>query len=71
MDVLALEVARGRERKRGRKEVREIETAVYRQKSTERYIYCKLTAISLQADIDIPVPSINFKAYSFGSSLKM
>ena len=30
----------------------------------------ELTAISRHADIDIPVPSINFKAYSFGSSLQ-
>lgn len=28
-----------------------------------------LTAISLQADIDIPVPSICFSAYSFSSFL--
>jgi hypothetical protein len=29
-----------------------------------------VTPISLQADIDSPVPSICFKAYSFGSDLK-
>lgn len=32
---------------------------------------CPLTAISLQADMDIPVPSICFNAYSFSSFLHM
>ena len=30
----------------------------------------ELTAISRHADMDIPVPSISFRAYSFGSSLQ-